>query len=144
MDKKEVLKSLAKSKTERQTSELKVFTVMRKLIGYIVQATEKSPKKFKASFVDKLRNLAISANGNLVRANLCRMDDDKRREDRKTYQIKAYEDLKELESLSFLSMECKCILMKQYTQISKQLDEVLKYLTSWIKSDKQRTIKEQG
>lgn len=142
MDREQVLKSLAVSKTERQTSELKVFTIMRKLLGYIVGATEKSPKKFKSSFVDKLRNLAISANGNLVRANLCRLDDEKRKQDRKTYQVKAFEDLKELESLSFLALECKCILAKQYNQISIQICDALKYLTAWMKSDKERFKKE--
>ena len=135
MTKDEILKKLAETKTERQTSELKVFTIVRKLIAYVVQATEKSPKKFKASFVDRLRNLVISANGNLVRANLCRTDNEKRLEERKNYQIKAYEDLKEFESLSFLSLECKCILPKQYAQISKQLCDALSLLTAWMKSD---------
>ncbi len=32
MDREQVLKSLAVSKTERQTSEFKVFTIMRKLL----------------------------------------------------------------------------------------------------------------
>jgi len=141
MEKIEVLKELKKSKVERQTSELKVFTVMRKLLAYVVETTEKSPKKFKATFVDKLRNLAISANGNLVRANLCRLDDEARVKDRKNFQIKAFEDLKELESLSFLSYENKCILPRQFEQISKRLDETLKLLSAWIKNDNQRLKK---
>ena len=130
MTKEETLKNLAKTKTEKQTSELKVFTVVRKLLAYTVSATEKSPKKFKTSFVDRLRNLILSANGNLIRANLCRTDDEKRRQERKNYQIKAFEDLKELESLSFLSLECKGILPKQYAQISKQLNEALALLAA--------------
>ena len=138
MTKEEVLKNLAKTKTEKQTSELKVFTVVRKLLGYTVQATEKSPKKYKATFVDKLRNLIISANGNLIRANLCRTDDEKRRLERKNYQIQAYGDLKELESLSFLSLECKCILPKQYEQISILLSEALILLAGWMRSDANR------
>lgn len=138
MEKDEILKDLAKTKVEKQTSDLKVFTVVRKLLGYIVQVTEKSPKKFKSTFVDKMRNLVISSNGNLVRANLCRLDDEKRRIQRKEYQIKAFEDLKELESLSFLSLECKCIIKKQYIQISVQIEEALRYLSAWIKSDAKR------
>jgi len=138
MAEEEVLKSLAETKTQKQTSELKVFTVVRKLLAYTVAATEKSPKKFRASFVDRLRNLILSANGNMIRANLCRTDDEKRRLERKNYQIKAFEDLKELESLSFLSLECKCILPKQYVQISKQLNEALALLTAWMRSDAAR------
>jgi len=138
MTKEEILKNLAKTKTEKQTSELKVFTVVRKLLAYTVAATEKSPKKFRMSFVDRLRNLILSANGNLIRANLCRIDDDKRAVERKNYQIKAFEDLKELESLSFLSLECKCILPKQYEQISKFLNEALALLAAWIRSDAAR------
>lgn len=114
--------------------------MVRKLLAYVVQATEKSPKKFKASFVDKLRQLIISANGNLVRANLCRLEDEERRKVRKSYQIKTFEDLKELESLSLLATECKCILPKQYAVISSRLSDALKYLSSWIKSDKQRLM----
>ena len=78
-----ILLNLAKSKVEKQTSELKVFTASRKLLAYVVQATEKSPKKFKATFVDRLRNLVLSSNGNLIRANLCRLDEISRRIDRK-------------------------------------------------------------
>ena len=138
MTKEEILKNLAKTKVEKQTSELKVFTVVRKLLAYIVAATEKSPKKFMGSFVNRLRNLILSANGNLIRANLCRTDDEKRMIERKIYQIKAFEDLKELESLSFLSLECKCILPKQYEQISKQLNEALALLAAWMRSDAAR------
>ncbi len=141
MEKIEILKELMTTKIQRQTSELKVFTVLRKLVNYVFEATEKSPKKFKATFVDKLRNLCLSANGNLVRANLCRLDDASRQLDRKNYQIKAYEDLKELESVSLLSLENKCILPRQYAQISKQITEALKYLTAWIKSDNERKNK---
>ncbi len=133
-----ILLNLAKSKVEKQTSELKVFTASRKLLAYVVQATEKSPKKFKATFVDRLRNLVLSSNGNLIRANLCRLDEISRRIDRKNYQIKAYEDLKELENLSFLSVECKCILPKQFEQISKLISEVLTLLSAWMKNDKLR------
>lgn len=138
MEKEEILKKLAKSKTENQTSELKVFTVTRKLLAYVVEVTEKSPKKFKQTFVDRMRNLILSANGNLVRANLCRLDDAKRREDRKTFQIKAFEDFKELESVGFLSVECKCILPRQYEQISKMLSDALRLLSAWIQNDKKR------
>ncbi len=88
--------------------------------------------------IEILKKLSNSANGNLIRANLCRLDDVKRREERKTYQIKAYEDFKELESLSFLSLECKCILPKQYEQISKMIDDALRLLTAWINNDKKR------
>ncbi len=138
MEEVEELKKIAKSKTEKQTSELKVFTVVRKLLSYVVEATEKSPKKFRGSFIDRLRNLTISANGQLVRANLCRLDEETMRRDRINHQVAAFEDLKELESLSFLSMECKCILPRQYEQISKQIAEALKLLSAWIKSDKSR------
>ena len=138
MTKDEELKNLAKTKQEKQTSELKVFIVVRKLLAYTVAATEKSPKKFKASFVDRLRNLCLSANGNLIRANLCRTDDEKRAGERRNYQIKAFEDLKELESLSFLSLECKCILPRQYAQISRQLNEALAMLAAWMRSDAAR------
>lgn len=141
MEKTEVLKKLARTKTENQTSELKVFTVTRKLLGYVVQVTEKSPKKFKQTFVDKMRNLVISANGSLIRANLCRLDDEKRSVQRKEYQISAYEDFKELESLAFLSVECHCILPKQYEQISKQIDDALRLLAAWMQNDRKRLEK---
>ncbi len=130
----ERLKNAAKSKVEKQTSELKVFTCMRKLIMYIFNATEKSPKKFKATFVDRMRNLSLSANGYMVRANVCRTGDDKQKLERKLYQRKAYEDLKELENLAFISLECNCILPRQYEQICIRLNETLKYLIGWGKN----------
>ena len=88
-----------------------------------------------------MRNLTIDANGCLVRANLCKLNDPVRFEQRRKYQIAAFEDSKELESLAFLAVECKCIIPRQYKQISLQICEGIKFLTAWMKSDEKRTGK---
>ena len=54
---------------ERKQSELTVITKAKDLCSYVMTVTQKSPKHFRYTFVNKLQNLALSVIENLFRAN---------------------------------------------------------------------------
>lgn len=54
------------------------------------------------------------------------------------FQHKALTDLKLLAYFSMLAMEQKCLLAKQYEQISRQATDCQNLLGAWIISDKRR------
>ena len=54
---------------ERKQSELTVITKAKDLCSYVMTITQKSPKHFRYTFVNKLQNLALSVIENLFRAN---------------------------------------------------------------------------
>ncbi len=92
------------------TSELLVITKTKKLAAYVVTITEKSPKKFRAVFVNRMQNYCLDALENLIEANSLRMDNVKNKERRKDCQHAAYLKFKLLSYISFLALENECIL----------------------------------
>lgn len=120
------------------TSELLVITKAKKLTAYVVTVTEKSPKRFRAVFVNRMQNYCLDTLENLIEANSLRMDSSKNRDKRKECQHKAYLKLKLLGYITFLALESECILKKQYEQISLQLSDCLNLLVAWRKSDSER------
>lgn len=125
---------------ERKQSELTVITKAKDLCSYVMTVTQKSPKQFRFTFVNRLQNLSLSVIENLIRANdvfVSKKDFDSIRE-RQALQRKALTDLKLLAYIALLSLEQKCILPKQYEQISRQTTECLNLLGAWMNSDKKR------
>ena len=55
-------------------NDLVVITVVKKLGAYIIAVTEKSPKKYRGVFVNRMQNYCLDALENLLEANFIRMD----------------------------------------------------------------------
>lgn len=128
-------------KIRHGTSELLVITKTKKLAAYVITVTEKSPKHFRAVFVNRLQNYCLDALENLINANFLQANNIKNIELRKECQNKAYIKLKLLAYMAFLSLESQCILKKQYEQISLQVADCINLLIAWIKSDTYRFSK---
>ena len=125
---------------ERKQSELTVITKAKDLCSYVMTVTQKSPKQFRFTFVSRLQNLSLSVIENLFRANdvFVTKNDPAAQRERLALQRNALTDLKLLGYVSLLSMEQKCILPKQYEQISKQISACLNLLGAWMNSDRRR------
>lgn len=125
---------------DRKQSELIVITKSKDLCSYVLVITQKSPKHFRYTFVNRLQNLAIDVIENLIRANdvfITKTDILSQRE-RANYQRRAMTDLKLLGYIALLSMEQQCILPKQYEQIARQISDCCNLLGAWMNSDKKR------
>ena len=125
-------------KIPKDSSELIVITKTKKLAAYVITVTEKSPKRFRAVFVNRMQNYCLDCIENLIEANSLRMDNNKNKEKRKECQHNAFIKLKMLGYVSFLALENECILKKQYQQISLQLSDCINLLVAWRKSDAER------
>lgn len=125
---------------DKGKSELTVVTRAKDLCSYIMTVTQKCPKNFRYTYVSRLQNLAMDVIENIFRAN----DTFVSKGDVRTYNIrlefqhKALTDLKLLAYFSLLAMEQKCILPKQFEQISRMATDCQNLLGAWILSDKRR------
>lgn len=123
---------------KQDSSELLVITKVKKLAAYVITITEKSPKKFRAVFVNRMQNYCLDCLEFLVEANTLKMDSPKNKERRRLCQHNAFVKLKLLGYISFLSLENECILKKQYQQIAMQLSDCINLLVAWRRSDATR------
>ena len=55
-------------------NDLVVITVVKKLGAYVIAVTEKSPKRFRGVFVNRMQNFCLDALEDLLKANYIRMD----------------------------------------------------------------------
>lgn len=115
-------------------NELNIITKTKKLITYITEITEKSPVKYRHTYVAKMDNLCMKIIENLYLINDTDLND-KRRLD---YQKLALTKFKVLDYVEEVSSTNGCILFKQYEFISKMIYECLNLLTGWIQSDNKR------
>ena len=115
-------------------SELMVITKSKKLLTYITTITEKSPVKFRYSFVTKMHNLGMEVIENLYYANNLDLNSNKRIE----YQNIAKVKLKLLDYICESAKDVKCITMSQYSNITKEIYSCLSLLDGWISSDSKR------
>ena len=125
-------------KRNREISELMVITNTKKLTAYVITITEKAPKKFRNVFVVRMQNYCLNCLEHLICANSRPLNSIKNKEKRKDEQHNAYEQLKMLEYISMIALENKCIINKQYEQISGQIDDCINLLFAWRKSDELR------
>ena len=125
---------------EQRQSELTVITKAKDLSSYVITITQKSPKQFRFTFVSRMQNLCLDVIEGLYRANdtFVKAGDQAAWNTRLEYQRKAMTDLKLLGYVSLLAMENKCILPKQYEQISRQSTECRNLLGGWMNSDRRR------
>ena len=129
---------------EKKKSELTIITFAKDLCSYIMTVTQKSPKQFRFTFTSRIQNLSLSVIENLYRANdtFVSKGDIYTQRERISYQRNAMTDLKLIAYFSLLSMEQKCILPKQYEQISKRVSDCINLLGAWMNSDRRRLSSE--
>lgn len=120
-------------------SELTVIVKAKELASYVLTITEKSPKRFRFTLVSRLQNYSLDIIEELYLANEVFLKDEKSAETRLRHQRKAQTSCRLLSYVAQLSMEQKCILSRQYEQISKKIYEVQNMLGAWMKSDAKRT-----
>ncbi len=126
------------SKIPYNANELVVITVVKKLAAYVITVTEKSPKKFRGVFVNRMQNYCIDTLEYLLQANYIRIDSTDNKLRREELQKQAIVKLKLLGYISLLAFNSSCILKKQYKQISMQVAEAINLTIAWKKSDDKR------
>lgn len=119
-------------------NDLMVITVTKKLTAYVIAVTEKSPKKFRGVFVNRMQNYCLDTIEYLLKANFIRMESSNNKSKREEYQKEAIVNLKLLGYMALLAFNSNCILKKQYKQISMQLAEAINLIVAWKKSDDAR------
>ncbi len=119
-------------------NDLMVITVTKKLKAYVIAVTEKSPKKFRGVFVNRMQNYCLDTIEYLLKANFIRMESSNNKSKREEYQKEAIVNLKLLGYMALLAFNSNCILKKQYKQISMQLAEAINLIVAWKKSDDAR------
>lgn len=126
----------------KQPSELTVITKSKDLCSYIMTVTQKSPKHFRYTFVNRLQNLSLDIVEKLIRANEIYVVNGNKTyyNQRLNLQRDAMTDLKLLMYFSELSMNQEVILMKQYQQICELGTDTMNLLKAWISSDRNRLV----
>lgn len=126
------------SKIPFNSNDLMVITVVKKLGAYVIAITEKSPKKYRGVFVNRMQNYCLDTLEFLLQANFISLSNSNNKIQRENYQKKAIIKLKLLGYTSMLALNANCILKKQYKQISMQLSEAINLISAWKKSDDKR------
>lgn len=95
----------------KKKSDLIVITEVKNLATYIITITEKSPKKFRHTFINKMHNYVLEIIKNLYLANEVEVMAGNKDNFllRKEYQNKALTKLKLLDYISVLSYEDRII-----------------------------------
>lgn len=144
-DKKSVAENLEQDKELEEinkipynANDLIVITTVKKLTAYTIAVTEKSPKKFRGVFVNRMQNYCLDTLENLLKANFTRMDAIEKKRIREDLQKDAIVNLKLLGYVSMVAESSGCILKKHYKQISFQLSEAISLIAAWKKSDDER------
>lgn len=112
--------------------EMAVFTHAKKLSEYIFVITEKSPVKLRWNIVSRLLNCSVDIIENLYMANYARG------EERIVWQKKAMVALNILDFYTETAKTKQAISVRQMTIIVKQITEVRKLLTGWVKATKDK------
>ena len=107
-------------------SQLYVLVKAKELTNYLITVTEKSPKKFRFTLVNRLQNYSLDTIESILKANALR-DTVKRMEE----QDRAKELLNMLDAFAEISLQQGCLLPKHYEQVSKLVAETLNYLQKW-------------
>lgn len=126
------------NKIPYNANDLVVITAVKKLGAYTIAVTEKSPKKFRGVFVNRMQNYCLDTLECLLEANFIRMDATENKIKREELQKEAIVKLKLLGYVSMVAENSGCILKKQYKQISLQLSESINLISAWKKSDDER------
>lgn len=119
---------------KKQISELYVITSAKRLVSYLVDIAEKSPKKYRHTHLAKVHETAYDLIDKLVRANETKLGDPRRRE----FQREALHDIKMVGYLSNLGREMKCYTAHQNEHVGSLLADCYNALVKWVESDERR------
>ena len=121
-------------------SELTIIVKAKDLCSYVLTVTEKSPRRFRFTLVSRLQNYVLHIVENIYRANdiFLKAGDTDSAKKRMEYQRQTLTECRLLAYMAQLAMEQKCILNKQYEQITKKVYDVQNLLVAWMKSDAKR------
>ncbi|MBQ7502037.1 four helix bundle protein [bacterium] len=125
-------------------NELQVITFAKDLSSYVMQATLKSPKAFRFTYVSKLQDTALAALENLYMANNVFIGQNIQRPGaanitkRLEHQRIAMAKLKLLAYLAMAAFEQKVITAKQFEQISLKSVNCQNLLGGWMNGDRKR------
>lgn len=115
-DKKSVAEELEQDKELEEinkipynANDLIVITTVKKLTAYTIAVTEKSPKKFRGVFVNRMQNYCLDTLENLLKANFTRMDAIEKKRIREDLQKDAIVNLKLLGYVSMVAESSGCI-----------------------------------
>lgn len=114
------------SDVKRRKDVLYVRVKAEDLVGYVINATESTPKKFRNTFVKRMQDYAIDVLENIVLANNLT-----EKKERIPYMDKAFLSLQLLDSFARLSEENKLLTEHQFVTMSKMIAETLNYLLKW-------------
>ena len=126
------------TKIREEANDLMVVTKAKKLAAYVFAITEKSPSKYRSTFINRMHNLCLDILEMLLEANFVRLDSLDSLENKKIreqYQKNAIIKLKMLGYISMLAENSNCILGRQYKQISFQIGDVVNLTAAWKRSD---------
>ena len=126
------------NKIPYNANDLIVITIVKKLTAYVIIITEKSPKKFRGVFVNRMQNKCLDTLELLLEANFTKMDSKENKALRENCQKKAIINLRTLGYISMLAETSNCILPKQYKQIAMQVANSINLIVAWKKSDDKR------
>jgi hypothetical protein len=131
------------SKISEESSDLVVITRAKKLGAYILAISMKTPQRFRMTYVARMQNLCLDAISNMFFANAIHADCPANKNQRERYQTDSIIKLKMLGYIALLSENAGCILLRQYKQISLQLENVISMTSAWRKSDNEKWLDKQ-
>lgn len=144
-NKDKIIESIEKDKELEQinkiptnANDLIVITVAKKLGAYIIAVTEKSPSKYRGVFVNRMQNFSLEILELLLQANFIRIDNEENKKKREEFQKNAIIKLKMLGYISMLASNSRCILPRQFKQISIQIGEAINLVAAWKRKDDER------
>lgn len=124
----------------KKQSELTVLTRAKELSKYVTNATLKSPKVFRMTYVARLQNMALETMRLLFKANTYVLSKGSPEDctERLKCQRQAYTELQLLGTMLFAANEVGCITNKQLEQSTKLQAETIRLLHNWKESDLRR------
>ena len=124
-----------------QTGELKALLKAKTLAQYVLQVTDRSPKRFRFTFTTRMQNIALDIIENLFLANDVFVEGPNAvslLRERAAYQRKALTLVKTLAYIAEIARTSGALLPKHYEQISMHANEVALIVKAWMKSDAKR------
>ncbi len=135
---------------KKQDSDMAVITRAKDLCDYVLQVTEKSPKRFRFTLVTRMQNYALSIVENEIMANEVYMDMPDRESiaaaltQRRILQKNGMRDMKMLGYLAHVSKKHGCLTEKQFEYIAGELYVCQRMLVGWFISDDRRYAEAAG
>lgn len=125
----------------KQPSELNIITKVKDLVKHtfnITNSTDRFPKKYRFTLVNRIQDKAIQIYECLLEANELNLADTTEKAERQRLQAKALTYCKELLYFIELSFELRFISSSSCEYWSKMALEVKYMVTAWKRKDKER------